>query len=83
MRGIPRSERRCCFGKEKGGIGDLRMEEYFLETPLGEGHVDLDAWIHALRDIGYQGFLTIEREVGENPERDIVQAVRFLRDKLR
>ena len=54
-----------------------------MEPPLGEGHVDFDAWIGALRDIGYQGFLTIKREVGENPERDIVQAVRFLREKLK
>ena len=67
----------------EGGIGDLRLEEYFLETPLGEGHVDIAAWISVLRGIGYQGFLTIEREVGENPERDIAQAVRFLREKLR
>ena len=59
------------------------MEEYFLEIPFGEGRVDIAAWIRALRDIGYQGFLTIEREVGENPERDIAQAVRFLREKLR
>ena len=58
------------------------MEEYFSETPLGEGRVDIAAWIRALREIGYQGFLTIEREVGENPERDIAQAVRFLREKL-
>jgi len=67
----------------EGGIGDLRLEEYFLETPLGEGRVDIAAWIRVLRDSGYQGFLTIEREVGENPERDVAQAVRFLREKLK
>ncbi len=63
----------------EGGIEDLRLEDYFLETPLGEGHVDFPKWIKALEDIGYQGFLTIEREVGENPEKDIAEAVTFLK----
>ncbi len=62
----------------EGGIGDMRMEDYFLETPLGLGKVDFDAYMHALDEIGYDGFLTIEREVGENPEKDILEAVQFL-----
>ena len=32
----------------EGGIEDLRLEDYFLETPLGEGHVD-SYWLKALR----------------------------------
>ena len=63
----------------EGGIEDLRLEDYFLETPLGEGHVDFPNWLKALEDIGYNGFLTIEREVGKNPEQDIREAVRFLK----
>ena len=51
----------------EGGIGDLRLEEYFREVPLGQGKVDFDAYLKALHEIGYTGFLTIEREVGENP----------------
>lgn len=66
----------------EGGIGDNRLEDYFLETPLGEGGVDFDGWIAALRDIGYTGYLTIEREVGEDPARDIAMAADFLRGKL-
>lgn len=61
-----------------GGIGDLRLDEYFKETPLGEGNVDMKGFIAALRDIGYDGFLTIERETGENPTADIKKAVDFL-----
>ena len=61
-----------------GGIGDLRLDEYFKETPLGEGSVDLKGVIDALRDIGYDGFLTIERETGENPIEDIKKAVAYL-----
>ena len=50
----------------------------FTELPLGTGNVDFPAYIKALDDIGYHGFLTIEREVGDNPEKDIRTAVEFL-----
>lgn len=62
-----------------GGIGDLRLGDYFLETPLGQGKVDFPAYLAALEDIGFSGFLTIEREVGTNPAADIALAVAFLR----
>ncbi len=65
-----------------GGIGDLRIWEYFREEPLGEGSVDFDAYLAALSDIGYRGYLTIEREVGEAPRRDIGTAVSFLKSKI-
>ncbi|NEW09455.1 sugar phosphate isomerase/epimerase [Paenibacillus sp. SYP-B3998] len=51
----------------------------FAELPLGEGNVPFGAYFRALRDIGYTGYLTIEREVGNNPEADIRQAVKFIR----
>lgn len=63
----------------EGGIGDLRMEEYFLETPLGDGDVDFVAWLKALDEIGYRGHFTIEREVGSDPTQDIQKAVDFLK----
>lgn len=62
-----------------GGISDLRLEEYFQELPLGQGKVDFDNYIQALNEIGYHGFLTIEREVGANPEADIRLAIDFLK----
>jgi len=52
----------------------------FEELPLGTGCVDFPRYLDALRDIGYKGFLTIEREVGEDPAGDIGKAVAFLRD---
>ncbi|MEW9082111.1 sugar phosphate isomerase/epimerase family protein [Caldanaerobacter subterraneus] len=67
----------------EGGIGDLRLEDYFEEVPLGKGQVDFKAYLAALKDIGYDGFLTIEREVGENPEKDIKEAVEFLKEMLK
>lgn len=65
----------------EGGIGDLRLSDYFREVPLGQGQVDFDAYLAALRAAGYRGFLTIEREVGENPAADIAAAVAFLKEK--
>ncbi len=66
----------------EGGIEDLRMEDYILETPLGDGDVDFVAWMKALTDIGYNGYFTIEREVGNDPTIDIQKAVDFLKQHL-
>ena len=65
----------------EGGIGDLRLGDYFLETPLGEGKVDWNRYLSALSDIGYKGYLTIEREVGRDAIKDIRSAVGFLEKK--
>ncbi len=54
-------------------------EDSFLEVPLGEGQVNWEKYLAALEDIGYKGFLTIEREVGDDPEKDIRKAVEFLK----
>ncbi|MBR2732392.1 MAG: sugar phosphate isomerase/epimerase [Clostridia bacterium] len=53
--------------------------ESFIEVPLGEGCVPWERYLAALEEIGYHGFLTIEREVGDDPARDIRIAVDFLR----
>lgn len=52
---------------------------YFEELPLGKGGVDFPAYLKALEDIGYRGFLTVERETGADPEGDIRAACDFLR----
>lgn len=55
-------------------------DESFIELPLGEGDVPFPAYLKALDEVGYRGFLTIEREVGENPAKDIATAVDFLKN---
>jgi len=50
-----------------------------LEVPLGQGDVDFPWYIGKLRSLGYDGFYTIEREVGPDPIGDIKQAIAFLR----
>ena len=63
-----------------GIIEDVIQEgRAFIELPLGQGDVDFAAYLAALEDIGYRGYLTIEREVGEDPAGDIRLAADYLR----
>jgi sugar phosphate isomerase/epimerase len=55
-------------GKQGGG-----------EVALGSGDVKWEEYIAALEGVGFDGFFTIEREVGDNPEDDIRIAAEFLR----
>lgn len=50
----------------------------YLEVPLGTGLVPFDKYLAALEEVGYRGFLTIERECGENPAKDIETAFNHL-----
>lgn len=62
-----------------GGIDALNVSDYFIETPVGKGEVNFPAYIAALKEIGYNGFLTIERETGDNPQEDIANAADYIR----
>ena len=53
---------------------DIAGIEFFREVPLGEGSVDFSKYLKALEEVGYRGFLTIEREVGADPSVDIKKA---------
>jgi sugar phosphate isomerase/epimerase len=65
---------------DHGKIAEMvRSGEVFREVPLGEGKVDFPAYFKAVQDIGYTGYLTIEREVGDQPEIDIRKAVDFIK----
>ena len=57
---------------------DLKGVKLYREMPLGEGDVDFTAYLKALDEVGYRGFLTIEREVGDNPAADIETAKHHL-----
>ncbi|MBQ7599335.1 MAG: sugar phosphate isomerase/epimerase [Clostridia bacterium] len=61
----------------------MKMGHTYLEVPLGQGDVDFDTYLPALAATGYNGFLTIEREVGDNPAADIELAVNFLKEKIK
>lgn len=65
----------------KDGISTGRTS--YLEVPLGQGGVHFDTYLPALHYAGFNGFLTIERECGDTPEKDIGLAVDFLKDMTR
>lgn len=49
------------------------------EKPLGEGRVNYPAFIEKLKEAGYKGDITIEREIeGEEQKRDVLKAKAFL-----
>ncbi len=63
-------------------------QEWGSEVPLGQGDVGMYNYLKTLKEIGYSGPLTIEREIPQEPERqkaEIGHAVRLLtelREKL-
>ena len=62
---------------------EIQAGEAFREVPLGTGSVDFPKYLAALDDIGYKGYLTIEREVGEDPAADIRLAMEFLQKTIK
>ncbi len=44
-------------------------EEWGQEVPLGEGDVGMEQYLRTLKKIGYEGPLTVEREIPQDPER--------------
>ncbi len=64
-----------------GKWADRPGEEWGAEVPLGEGDVGMEAYLRTLLEIGYDGPLTIEREIPQEPERqkaEIGHAVQLL-----
>ena len=76
------------FGEYVRGIhgkdGKYPTDGHYLgeEVPLGQGKVNYPAFIAKLKEVGYEGDITIEREIsGEQQKKDIVAAKEIL-DKL-
>jgi sugar phosphate isomerase/epimerase len=56
-------------------------KEWGQEVPLGDGDVGMENYLRTLQEIGYDGPLTIEREIPQEPERqkaEIGHAIRLL-----
>jgi sugar phosphate isomerase/epimerase len=62
--------------------GELEGISFFREVPLGTGRVSFAPYLKALEEIGYRGFLTIEREAGADPAADILIAKNHLVDVM-
>lgn len=60
-----------------------RGKSWGAEVPLGKGDVGIENYLRTLKEIGYTGPLTIEREIPHDRERqkaDVGQAVRLLEE---
>ena len=60
---------------------DVRGTEWGCEVALGDGEVGMKTYLETLKEIGYVGPLTIERELSDEPEQqkaDIKQAIDLL-----
>ena len=63
----------------KDGCYPTNGRELGKETPLGEGKVNYPQFISRLKEIGYDGTITIEREIsGDKQISDIIKAKEFL-----
>ncbi len=64
----------------KDGNYPINGRELGCETPMGEGMVNYPEFIRALKRAGYDGPITIEREIsGEQQIKDIVASAEMLR----
>jgi len=52
------------------------------QRPLGEGEVNIEGWVGQLKEIGYEGWLCIERESGDDRLGDCQRALQFLRELI-
>ena len=67
----------------KDGTWPTEEGELGTEAPLGQGDVGIDKFVAKLKEIGYEGPLTIEREItGDQQRADIIEAIKLL-EKLR
>lgn len=70
------------YGVSNHGNQAMDLGPAYREVPLGQGKVPFDDYLNALEEIGFRGFLTIEREVGDDPAADIALAVDFLKARV-
>jgi len=62
----------------KDGLLPTDPRKLGVETPVGQGRVDFPAVIAKLKALGYDRFITIEREItGEQQKKDIQEAKAF------
>lgn len=62
---------------------DARGNETWADVPLGEGWVDWPRYLRLLKENGYNGYLAIEREGGEDRVGEISRGAQFLKEQLR
>jgi len=76
---LKKTDTRKLYIPDISHVDPAKFSDYIEEKPLGSGNVPWREYLDALSGIGYDGYLTIEREVGENPSEDIAAATEFLK----
>lgn len=67
----------------KDGLYPVNGHELGAETKIGEGKVDFRKVFEKLHELGYDGYVTIEREIGgEQQNIDILDAKKYLGDLI-
>ena len=67
----------------KDGVYPTDGKKLGKEKPLGEGKVNIRALVKRLKEVGYDGPLTIEREIsGEEQDKDIRSAKALLEELI-
>lgn len=64
----------------KDGKKLVNQDKPYDEFPFGKGDVDFPKYLNALDEIGYTGYLTIEREYGDDPYAEIKRCADFLKN---
>lgn len=63
----------------KDGLYPTNGKDLGLETKVGEGKVNYPEFIKRLKEVGYTGAITIEREIsGEQQDKDIMETKTYL-----
>ena len=63
----------------KDGCYPTNGHDLGMETRIGEGKVDFNRLFEKLHEIGYDSYVTIEREIeGEEQNKDILYAKEYL-----
>ena len=68
--------------------GDKPGEEWGQEVRLGDGDVNIDRYMETLQEIGFEGPLTIEREIPQEPQKQkdeighAVSLIKAIRSRL-
>ena len=66
----------------KDGLYPANARELGREVPIGQGKVDFPSFIRRLKEIGYRGPLTIEREISGPKQTEDVRAAKIFLEKL-
>ncbi|MBU1291864.1 sugar phosphate isomerase/epimerase, partial [bacterium] len=67
----------------KDALWPNRNEGLGIEVPVGKGEVDFPLLLSKLKEKGFKGPVTIEREIsGEEQKKDILEAKKFLEPYL-